>query len=432
VKALGRCLALVAAACLAGGCGSKKDALEVAAFKGGYGIDFYEKAASEFASKNPGLNVEVWGNPRVWDQLAPRFVSGNPPDLSLPGWDMRVWALIYDNQLEPWDAALDGPAPDGTGTWRSKFLPATLKLGEYDGKVYLMPFYYSVQGWWYNVDLFAQHGWKPPKTWTELLALCDKIKAAGIAPITYQGMYPAYAIAGFLFPWAISAGGMQAVDDAQNLVPGAWESPAMLKAAQMIDEVRRRGDFQDKAIGMSHTVSQTEFIEGHAAMIPCGTWLHSEMGKQLPPGFRMQFFLPPVLDDNKGDPTNVCFSVEPWIVPAKAKHKKEAIAFFRYMTSLAKAKEFVQTKGTLMAIKGSDQVDLPDYLLEAAKASRQAKVSWSVMYGQWYPEFSKETEGAMSALLSGSATPQEFCDRCEAAAQKARDDTNLRKHQVTH
>ena len=121
------------------GCGSKKDEVEVAAFKGGYGIDFYENAAKEFSAKNPGPPVHVWGNPRVWDQLEPRFVSGDPPDLALPGWDMRVWALIYDHELEPWDAVLDGPAADGKGTWRSEVLPEALKLGEYDGKIYLMP-----------------------------------------------------------------------------------------------------------------------------------------------------------------------------------------------------------------------------------------------------------------------------------------------------
>jgi N-acetylglucosamine transport system substrate-binding protein len=412
------------------GCGSKKDEVDVAAFKGGYGIDFYEKAASEFNAKHPGVPVHVWGNPRIWEQLRPRFATGSPPDLSLPGWDMGYWALVYGGQLDPWDEALDGPAPDGKGTWRDTFMPATLKLGQFQGKTYMMPYYYIVEGWWYNPDVFAQHGWKPPKTFNELLELCEKIKAAGIAPITYQGQYPYYMIDGFLLPWAVSAGGIQAVDDAQNLVPGAWKSPAMLKAAQMIDELRVKGDFEKGALGMSHTISQTEFIQSRAAMIPCGTWLHSEMSKQLPAGFKMRFFSPPVLDNGVGDPTNICIAVEPWIIPKKTKHQKEAIEFFKYMTSLAKAKEFVVAKGSLTAIKGSDDVQLPDELVDAAAAARRAKTIWSVEYGQWYPKFSKETENAMSALLAGEATPEQFCERCEAAAEVARKDDTLQKHKV--
>jgi N-acetylglucosamine transport system substrate-binding protein len=420
-----------------GGCGSKGEGggsaskeVDVAAFQGGYGIDFYEQAAKEFDAKNPGLPVKVWGNPRVWEQLKPRFIAGNPPDLSLPGWDMGYWALVYDGQLDSWDEALDGPAPDGKGTWRDTFIPETLKLGQHEGKTYLLPYYYIMQGWWYNPDLFAKHGWAPPKTWSELLALCEKIKAAGIAPITFQGQYPGYMINGFLLPWAISAGGIKAVDDAQNLVPGAWKSPAMLKAAQMIDELRVKGYFQRNATGMSHTDSQIEFVLDRAAMIPCGTWLHSEMAKQLPKGFNMRFFSPPVLDAGVGDPTNICIAVEPWIIPSKAKNKKRAIEFFKYMTSLEKAKQFVVEKGSLTAIKGSDQVKLPVELAGAAEAAAKAKTVWSVEYGQWYPDFSKETEGAMSALISGDITPQEFCDRCEAAAEEARNNPDLVKHKV--
>ena len=40
--------------------------------------------------------------------------------------------------------------------------------------------------WIYNKDLFDKAGLdadKPPKTWDEFLAACDKLKAAGIAPV---------------------------------------------------------------------------------------------------------------------------------------------------------------------------------------------------------------------------------------------------------
>ncbi len=37
--------------------------------------------------------------------------------------------------------------------------------------------------WLYNKDLFAQAGVQPPKTWTELLEVCAKLKSAGITPI---------------------------------------------------------------------------------------------------------------------------------------------------------------------------------------------------------------------------------------------------------
>jgi N-acetylglucosamine transport system substrate-binding protein len=410
--------------------GSLTGKLEVVAFKGGYDINFYKKAADEFQAKHPGLTVTVDGNPRVWEQLRPRFVGGNPPDLCFPGWGMDHWALAEEGQLMDLDDALSGPPAEGTGTWRDTFEPQVLKLGQLEGKQYVIPYYVMLYGWWYDPGVFAKNGWTAPKTFDDLLALSEKIKAKGIAPLTYQGMYPYYMIDGMLLPWCMSVGGPDAVKAAQNLEPGAWKSPAMLKAAQMIDELNKKGFFEKGATAMSHTESQTEFLDGKAAMIPCGTWLFSEMKKTMPPSAKMEFFLPPVLADGKGDPTSLLIGIEPWMVPSAAKNKDAAIEFYKYMTSLSVAKQFVEEKGTLMSIKGSDQGKLPDVLVKPAEALRNSKSVWAVQYRQWYPAFDKEIQNSLTAMLNGELTPEGFCDRVEAAADKTRKDDSITKHKL--
>lgn len=405
--------------------------LEVVAFKGGYDIDHYQKSADEFAKLNPGLKVDVAGDPRVWEKLRTRLVAGDVPDLIFPGWGMDQWALAKDGQLMTLDKALDGPAADGKGTWRSTFDPNILKLCQYEGKTYMLPYYTMEFGWWYDPHVFQAHNWTPPKTYTELLALCEKIKAAGIAPITYQGQYPYYMIQGMLMPWALSVGGTEAVHDAQNLVPGAWKSPAMLKAAQMIDELNQKGYFQKGAVGMTHTASQTEFVNGRAAMIPCGTWLYTEMQKSMPATAQMEFFLPPVVEGGKGDPTALMIGIEPWMVPTAAKNPAGAIALFRYMTSLPVAKDFVEKKGTLMSIVGSDKTKLPAVLVKPAEAVHAAKVVYSYQIQNWYKAMEKDLEGAITAMLNKEITPEKFVDRCEAAAEKTRNDSKVAKYKVS-
>ncbi len=413
------------------GGGSKSGELNVALFKGGYGIDFFEKAAKEYEAAHPGKRIKVWGNPRVWEQLRPLFVAGTPPDLTWPGWGMDYWPLVYEKKVIALDPYLDGPPFEGSGTWRETFEPSLLALGQYEGKQYMLPYFFSISGWWYDKALFARHGWEPPRTWSELLKLCAKIKAAGIAPITYQGKYPYYAIGGFLVPWAISHGGMQVFDDCQNLVPGAWKSPSMLEAAHRIKQLMDLGYLQKGANGMSHTEAQMEFITGRAAMIPCGTWLHSEMREQLPPsGFEMEFFLPPVLDNGKGDPTAVAIGIEPWVIPTDGKNRELAVDFYKYLTTPKKARQFVEEKGTLMAVKGSDQAKMPVYLKAPAAAFRAAQVTYSSEYAQWYPALGKASQDAMSALMTGEATPEQFVQRLEDAAEKARQDSALPKHKV--
>ncbi len=411
--------------------------LDVASFQGGYGIDFFQQAAKEYEAKHPGVTIKVTGGPRVWEQLRPRFIAGNPPDLTWPGWGFDYWPAVYEGQVLALDDYLKQPNPYNTGkdapkTWGESFEPALLKLGQYDGKQYLLPYHYNMNGWWYNPDLFAKNGWQPPKTFQELLDLCAKIKAKGIAPITYQGKYPYYMIAGFLFPWAVSVGGVKVTDDAQSIVPGAWKSPAMLQAATMIKELKDRGYFEEGANALSHTESQMDFLNGKAAMIPCGTWLYSEMKNQMPAGAKMRFMLPPVVAGGQGDPNAILIGIEPWIVPTKGKNHDLAIDFYKFMTSIDKAHQFVQEKGTLMAIKGSDKPPLPDYLVPAAEAFRSSKTVYSSEYRQWYPELGTESENAMAALLNGEITPEQFCDRCEAAAEKTRNDKTLKRHTMTH
>jgi len=433
---------VIIAALVVAGCGSKESAkgkaggkieLEVASFQGGYGLDFFEYAAREYEKTHRNVKIKVWGNPRIWEQLRPRFVAGDVPDLTWPGWDMDTWALVAEDKVMPMDKYLDTKAYDQDMKWKDTFVPSLLSKGMDKGHYYIMPFNNNVYGWWYNVDMFKKNGWTPPKTYEELLVLCEKIKRTGVAPLTYQGKYPAYMLQGFFYPWAISAGGFDAYKDAQNLKPGAWNSPAFLKAAQMIAELRDKGYFEKGAMGMDHTGSQMEFITGKAAMIPCGTWLGSEMKKQmelLPVPFHMDFINPPVLASGKGDPSITYSSVETWIIPKEAKHPDEAADFFKFMTSLKMAKQFVERKNTLMSIKGSDAVQLPKDLVMPAKLMREAKVTYSADYRDWYRTMGKDIESAMAALLNGEVTPKECVDRMEAAAERTRKDSSIPKHRM--
>ena len=438
-------LLLLAAGCTPGGGSSKapeakeltpeatnkiSGKVEVVAFMGAFGIDFYQQAAKDFDAAHPGTTVTVTGDPRVWEQLRPRMVAGDPPDLMYPGWGMDHWKLASEGQLFTLDDALKSPAYDGKGTWGDTFVPSILKLGQKDGKQYVLPYFFNIQGMWYDPGVFKKHGWTVPQTFPQLLTLCDQIKKAGIAPITFQGKYPYYLLQNLIIPWIQSIGGIQAVNDIQNLKPGAWKAPAVLQAVQMIDELNKKGDFEKGAVGMTHTESQTEFVNGRAAMIPCGTWLHSEMAKTMPPTAQMEYFLPPVVPGGKGDQTAMEISIEPWMVPSKAKNPTGALAYFKYLTSLEEAKKFVTEKAGLMAIKGSDDVKLPQTLVEPDRLFKLSKTVYSYEARYWYPELETAVENALTSLLNGEITPEQFCDTAEKAAEKTRNDPNIAKHTV--
>lgn len=400
--------------------------LEVMVFDGGFGKDFYETAAQEYAEE-AGVNPTVIADARIDDMIRPRFLNGDPPDLAFPGWRFDHWRAVEDGQVMPLDKALEGKAWNSEAVWKDTFEPSLLKLGQRDGKQYVMPYFYSVLGWWYDPVLFKENGWTPPRTYNELLVLCQKIKAAGIAPITYQGKYPDYMIAGMLIPWTISAGGMDQFTKMQNLEPGAWNSPAVIKAASMIAELRAMEYFQRGATAMDHTEAQTQFVTGKAAMVPCGTWLYSEMSSSMPEGTQMEFMMPPVLGDGSGDPTAVMIKIEPWFVPSEGRNQEHAVGLYKYMTSPEKAKQFVEQKGTFVAVKGIEDAKIPVHLEGASKHFTASKAVYAQQWRDWYRPFYEEVEKAVTRLLNGELTPEQFAEHCEAEAEKIRNDKRIPK-----
>jgi N-acetylglucosamine transport system substrate-binding protein len=431
-------LSLVALASVAlVGCGSKSDSpstsstgtstLKVSAFKGGFDVDFYEAVAREWEAKNPGKKVEFEGDPRIWEKLRPRFIAGDPPDLLFPGWGMDHWALKEEGQLLALDEALATPPAEGEGTWGDTFEPSLLKYCQQDGKTWMLPQFFSMLGWWYDPGVFAKNGWTPPKTFDDLRMLGEKIKAAGMAPIVFQGKYPYYMLHGMLLPWAHSIGGPEAIRAAENLEPGAWSSPAFLEAAKMIDELNKKGFFQRGSVGMTHTEAQTQFLQGKAAMVMCGTWLRSEMRDAIPAGAAMEFFLPPVVPGGAGDPSAVIIKIEPWMVASKSKDPQSAISLYKEITSLSNSKKFVKEKGTLTAIKGSDQTELMKELVTPAAVFKASKDVWAIQFADWYPTLNKEMEDALTGMLNGTETPESFLARVEKKAEEVRNDETIVK-----
>lgn len=66
---------------------------------------------------------------------------------------------------------------------KKKFAPATLDGTRINGKVYGVPIYYYAWGMVYRKSLFGRLGIRPPATWSEFLAVCAQLKAAGVTPL---------------------------------------------------------------------------------------------------------------------------------------------------------------------------------------------------------------------------------------------------------
>ncbi|MBM3278929.1 MAG: extracellular solute-binding protein [Candidatus Handelsmanbacteria bacterium] len=395
-------------------------------FQGGYGLQWVYDAGAEFERAHPEIQAHVWGNPRAWDQSRSRFLAGNPPDAFWCIHNINFWVNLQDGLVSDLDSLMNAPAYGQEDVkFKDTFLPGTLEQGQYQGKQYFLPITYAVEGIWYNKRMFDERGWVPASTWDEFLALCERIKTtSSIAPLTHQGKYPSYF--GMIFRGLLyKLGGEELYLAIDNLEPGAWQRPEVVRAAGLSRELVEQGYVLEGSSSFSHTEGQMIWLQEKAAMIPCGTWLESEMKNALPPGFEMRLMPVPGFPDGKGGQKAVGADAGPafW-VPRQAAHPDWGMEYFRILLSRKMAANFLATIGSVMPIRGSTEgVPIPPAMQSALDAVQAAgNETFNLRFLSWYPELRIEYENALGAVLNGDLSPQGFADRIEAQAQRLRQD----------
>lgn len=401
--------------------------VEAACFEGGYGIQWHQKIAAAYnaTAAPPGVQVNLWGDPRVSEKIKPRLLRGDPPEMFLIA-DLPVWLLVAAGKLKNFDAALEQPAPGSDKPWRDCFIPGTLDQYTADGHVYGVPSAFGAWACWYDAKLFREHGWEPPATWEEFEALCEKVQAAGIAPLAFQGKYPIYAWWTFI-PMIHRCGGLAAVNRINALEPGAFSHPDVVHAAELMQHMGTRY-FQKGAMAMTHTESQLAFVNNQAAMIFCGLWLYNEMKANTPPDFEMRCFNVPAVEGGKGNPR--LFSGSGWefiFAPADARHPEDIQDFVRYMVSPMNAPDMGRSIGVISPLRGGtprDAVAPPLQsaldLIDASEGIFSIRVDTLML--RWREQV---MQPAMASLLRGEIPPAEFCRLLDEGVAEALRDPNL-------
>ena len=239
---------------------------------------FVQDFSSDFEDANPGVTVDVsvvsaddlatitqtrlsandidvidifgFANP-VQDYM------GSPP---VPAWQTIVEAgLLLDITDEPWVSNYDTPSLEQAGSFNDRVYAVNLGRTVYGGM-------------FVNLDLLADVGVEVPTTWSELVSVCDAVKAAGNECMTVGGAdgWPvfvgAYGLLGSLFP-----------DQAklvEDLYTGAitWDAP---EAATLWEryQVYAQEMLEPGVTGLAHDAATFRFGgAGDVAFMPTGAW----------------------------------------------------------------------------------------------------------------------------------------------------------------
>lgn len=390
--------------------------IEVPVFEGGFGMEFFRQAARAYEAQRPGVSLRLYGDPRISEKLRVRVMEGNFPDATdanLP-WDR----LVRSGKVLDLTPYLEEPGWDGKTRWADTFLPGALAPWTDKNGVWALPFPYVPYAIFYNKAIFREHGWKVPETEAEFLDLCGRMKAAGVTPMAFPGVYLFYADM-LLNAFHYNRVGAQGYRDYLSLAAGSRSDPRFIEAAGVLQRLAAEY-FQPGWQGFSHTAAQLHFFQGKTAMIANGAWMVGEMEGKIPAGFELGAFNFPALEKT-ATPRAVQVGSGYYFLFAGSPNIRETVDFFKFLTSRESATRFTRERDNPTAIRGVPLDAYSPRLRDIGSLLESAGETYGAPPGMLpkFPQLEQAYTDARFELLTGKITPKDFGERLELASRNS-------------
>lgn len=171
--------------------------------------------------------------------------------------------------------------------WRAAIGEANIAFNTRDGEIWSAGLSGdSAVGYYYNKELFAKAGIEPAKTWDEFFSNCDKLKAAGITPLSLATGEVAYSSNLFLAA-AIGTSSPEGYEFMTSLTKHTdFNKPEVIKGVEIVKRLLQEYTTQD-AVGAVYANISNNFYMEKTAMIPNGPWMIPDFSnpEKAPEGF---------------------------------------------------------------------------------------------------------------------------------------------------
>lgn len=373
----------------------------------------WQKMADDYMAAHPNVKIEitVLENEAFKTKLTTVMQSGEVPDI------FQSWG--QGGMIEQVNAGLlKDITPDldaNGGEWRNSL--GALDAFAVDGKNYGVPWDMGAVTFWYNKDLFAKAGIDAvPTTWTEFLADCEKLKAAGITPISVgEGdKWPGMHIWAYLVSRIGGAEAFAAAAATGAARTGTFEDDAFVQAGYELKKLVDGGYFQEGFLGATHDEMQATFGNGKAAMELGGQWspsVEAANSADLVGVKNLGMFSFPAVEGGKGLVTDIVGGGNGFAIGKDA--EPEAIDFVKYLTSLDNQKVIAAHNTGIPVAKGASVALTDPNMVMVADA-----VANSTYYQLYFDQVLPPAMGgiindAVQKIFAGTATPEEVCAEIE-------------------
>lgn len=362
------------------------------------GEETMKPVIAKFEEQNPDLKIEFSNAPPVAEYISTlqsRILSGTAADVFAIAAENKTNLINGKHVVDLRDKPFLKNVP--------KFNQTT--YGGPDGAVYGM----SVASWGagilYNKDLLAKAGATTiPATWDEFLALCHKLKDAGVTPYleSVQGM--STPLAAFLGAQnAATENTMDAkIFDGSAKFKDYWVEPLTQWSRLWTEGLVTRS-----VVGLTGDQVRTEFSNGKAAMMVAGPWDVPGIRKAAP---KLQIEMAPVPGISGGKPYLAGAASPGYAINAKAKNPEAAEKFLTFLNS-PEAMAIYQKATGAITVTTDFEPTLDPALAPIVKDVRAGNVYLpQIAWKRAEDILNVEATAQLQLLVQGKATPEQVAE----------------------
>ncbi len=362
-------------------------------------------AIEEFTEKT-GIAVDVnWNGREIRKTLQPALDAGKEIDFFDEDIERvnRTWGSYITNLEDYAGKVYDTTDGNPYETVINHTLVNLAKELGPNGALSSVPYQPSAFLVMYNKALFRKAGiTETPKTWAEFLAVCEKLKANGITPITVDDAYIP-ALVGYHLGRLI---GRDATLEIVN--NDDWSNPAVAQLATQWAEMAARGFISTKAQANIWPQGQQEIANESVAMYLNGTWLPNEIKGSTRPDFEWGAFSYPAIDGGVDGQEASHYGAQCFAINNKSKHPEEA---FKLIVFLTTGKWDAELAKNSIGVPMGNNSEWPAQLAEAKAVidTTTTRYPWAVGMENDADQTAR-IKTNFAQLIGGKLTPGQFAE----------------------
>lgn len=271
------------------GCGSDENSgkteIEILQYKP-EAATYFDQVEEQFNATHDDIHLTISSPNDASTIMRTRFIREDYPDIIGIGGDIN-----YSYYVDA-DILADVSDYEGLSDVKQSYIDIleNLEITPKDG-TYGVPYVANAAGILYNKDMFEEHGWEIPESWSELIDLCEEIQAEGILPF-YFGFRDTWTC---LAPWNSLAVDLAPADTCQQVNAGETTfSEEYVEVAEKCLELVSYGPEDPFAYGYNDAC--TAFANGESAMYPIGSYAVPQI-LSVNPEMNIDSFVTPGNDD---------------------------------------------------------------------------------------------------------------------------------------